>query len=55
MPVFEKDFAARHQRRVRQAADWIATAVCHEVLHRQFVFTIPKILRGSVTRRIIAD
>jgi hypothetical protein len=37
---------ACHQRRVRQSADWIATSVCHEVPHRQFVFTIPKILRG---------
>jgi len=33
---------AYHQRRVRQTADWIATAVCHEVPHRQFVFTIPR-------------
>jgi hypothetical protein len=42
---------ACHQRRVRQTADWIATAVCHEVPHRQFVFTIPKILRGIFRKR----
>jgi ribosomal protein S27E len=35
-----------HQRRVRQTAAWIATSVCHEVPHRQFVFTIPRVLRG---------
>ena len=42
---------ACHQRRVRQTADWIATDVCHEVPHRQFVFTIPKILRGIFRKR----
>jgi uncharacterized Zn finger protein (UPF0148 family) len=40
-----------HQRRVRSTSDWIATAVCHEVPHRQFVFTIPKILRGIFRKR----
>jgi hypothetical protein len=42
---------ACHQRRVRQTADWIASSVCHEVPHRQFVFTIPKILRGIFRKR----
>jgi hypothetical protein len=32
-------------------SDWIATAVCHEVPHRQFVFTIPKVLRGIFRKR----
>lgn len=40
-----------HQRRVRSTSDWIATAVCHEVPHRQFVFTIPKLLRGIFRKR----
>ena len=40
-----------HQRRVRSTSDWIATAVCHEVPHRQFVFTIPKDLRGIFRKR----
>jgi hypothetical protein len=40
-----------HQRRVRSTSDWIATAVCHEVPHRQFVFTIPKVLRGIFRKR----
>ncbi|MCF7730245.1 MAG: transposase zinc-binding domain-containing protein [Akkermansiaceae bacterium] len=35
-----------HQRRVRHLSAWIATSVCHEVPHRQFVFTIPRVLRG---------
>ena len=38
---------ACHQRRIRQTAEWISISVCHEVPHRQFVFTIPKILRGT--------
>ena len=42
---------ACHQRRVRQSAEWISTSVCHEVPHRQFVFTIPKILRGIFRKR----
>ncbi|MGY8659295.1 MAG: IS91 family transposase, partial [Verrucomicrobiales bacterium] len=40
-----------HQRRVRSTSDWIATAVCHEVPHRQFVFTIPRVLRGIFRKR----
>ncbi len=40
-----------HQRRVRSTSNWIATAVCHEVPHRQFVFTIPKTLRGIFRKR----
>jgi hypothetical protein len=40
-----------HQRRVRSTSDWIATAVCHDVPHRQFVFTIPKVLRGIFRKR----
>jgi hypothetical protein len=40
-----------HQRRVRSTSDWIATAVCHEVPHRQFVITIPKVLRGIFRKR----
>ncbi len=40
-----------HQRRVRSTSDWIATAVCHEVPQRQFVFTIPKVLRGIFRKR----
>ncbi|MCX6879759.1 MAG: hypothetical protein NTW21_39035 [Verrucomicrobia bacterium] len=42
---------ACHQRRVRQAAACISTSVRHEVPHRQFVFTIPKILRGIFRKR----
>ena len=40
-----------HKRRVRSTSDWIATAVCHEVPHRQFAFTIPKVLRGIFRKR----
>jgi len=40
-----------HQRRTRTIGDWIATGVCHEVLHRQFVFTIPEVLRGIFRKR----
>ena len=40
-----------HQRRVRSTSDWIATSVCHEVPHRQFVFTIPRVLRGIFRKR----
>ncbi|MCX6875230.1 MAG: hypothetical protein NTW21_15700 [Verrucomicrobia bacterium] len=42
---------ACHQRRARQTADWTASCVCHEVPHRQVVFTIPKILRGIFRKR----
>ncbi|MCX6873989.1 MAG: hypothetical protein NTW21_09300 [Verrucomicrobia bacterium] len=42
---------ACHQCRVRQTAAWIASCVCHEVPHRQFVFTIPTILRGIFRKR----
>jgi hypothetical protein len=42
---------ACHQRRTRTIGEWIATAVCHEVPHRQFVFTIPKVLRGIFRKR----
>lgn len=40
-----------HQRRVRGTSEWIARAVCHDVPHRQFVFTIPKVLRGIFRKR----
>ncbi len=40
-----------HQRKVLQTADWIATGVCCNVPHRQFVFTIPKALRGIFRKR----
>ncbi len=39
------------QRRGRTTSDWSATAVCHPVPHRQFFFTIPKILRGIFRKR----
>jgi len=42
---------ACHQRRTRQTAEWIATRVCHPVPHRQFVFTIPKVLRSIFRKR----
>jgi hypothetical protein len=42
---------ACHQRRTRQNAEWISTHVCHPVPHRQFVFTIPKVLRGIFRKR----
>jgi ribosomal protein S27E len=42
---------ACHQRRVRSASGWIATCVCHDVPHRQFVFTIPRVLRGIFRKR----
>lgn len=42
---------ACHQRRVRHISAWIATSVCHEVPHRQFVFTIPRVLRGIFRKR----
>ena len=40
-----------HQRRVRSVGDWIAHEVCFEVPHRQFVFTMPKPLRGIFRKR----
>ena len=40
-----------HQRRVRSTSEWIATSVCHEVPHRQFVFTLPRVLRGIFRKR----
>ena len=42
---------ACHQRRVRQTGGWIAASVCHDVPHRQFVFTFPKMLRGIFRKR----
>lgn len=42
---------ACHQRRTRQMGDWIATSLCHAVPHRQFVFTIPRPLRGIFRKR----
>jgi hypothetical protein len=42
---------ACHQRRTRQTAEWISTHVCHPVPHRQFVFTIPKVLRSIFRKR----
>jgi len=40
-----------HQRRVRALGDWIAHDVCFEVPHRQFVFTMPRPLRGIFRKR----
>ena len=40
-----------HQRRVRSTSEWIANSVCHEVPHRQLVFTIPRVLRGIFRKR----
>jgi hypothetical protein len=42
---------ACHQRRVRSTSEWIAGSVCHQVPHRQVVFTIPKLLRGIFRKR----
>jgi hypothetical protein len=42
---------ACHQRRVRSTSEWIARSVCHQVPHRQMVFTIPKMLRGIFRKR----
>ena len=42
---------ACHMRRVRTTGTWIASAVCREVPHRQFVFTIPRMLRGIFRKR----
>ena len=40
-----------HQRKVLQTGEWIARSVCFEVPHRQFVFTMPKPLRGIFRKR----
>ncbi len=42
---------ACHQRRVRATGEWIADSVCRDVPHRQFVFTMPKVLRGIFRKR----
>jgi len=42
---------ACHQRRTRQTGGWIASSVCHDIPHRQFVFTFPKMLRGIFRKR----
>ncbi len=42
---------ACHQRRTLQTGTWIATTVCQPVPHRQYVFTIPKILRSIFRKR----
>ena len=34
-----------HQKRALEKAGWVAEQICAEVAHRQFVFTIPKLLR----------
>ena len=40
-----------HQRKVKQTGHWIAYDVCFNVPHRQFVFTMPKPLRGIFRKR----
>jgi hypothetical protein len=42
---------ACHQRRVLATADWIAETLCKPVPHRQFVFTMPRMLRGIFRKR----
>ena len=42
---------ACHQRRTLQIGTWIASTVCQPVPHRQYVFTIPKILRSIFRKR----
>ncbi len=42
---------AGHQRRTLQSTRWFAHHVCLPVPHRQFVFTIPKILRPIFRKR----
>ena len=42
---------ACHQRRTLRTGAWIANSVCHPVPHRQFVFTIPRMLRGIFRKR----
>ena len=39
------------QRRVRGTGNWIAENLCKPVPHRQFVFTIPRMLRGIFRKR----
>lgn len=34
-----------HQKRVLQSGEWVTEQVLHPIPHRQYVFTIPKILR----------
>jgi len=41
----------RHQRRVCATGNWIAETLCKPVPHRQFVFTIPRMLRGIFRKR----
>ena len=36
---------------MRSTSEWIAGSVCHQVPHRQVVFTIPKLLRGIFRKR----
>ena len=40
-----------HQQRVRRVGDWIAYTVCDNLPHRQFVFTMPRPLRGIFRKR----
>ena len=42
---------ACHQRRVSATGDWIAETLCKPVPHRQFVFTMPRMLRGIFRKR----
>ena len=42
---------ACHQRRTLQSARWIAHHVCLPVPHRQFVFTLSKVLRPIFRKR----
>ena len=42
---------ACHQRRVLATGDWIARSLCRPVPHRQFVFTMPRLLRGIFRKR----
>lgn len=42
---------SRYQRRSLSTGDWIAHHVGRDVPHRQFVFTIPRMLRGIFRKR----
>jgi hypothetical protein len=42
---------ACHQRRVCATGNWIAETLCKPVPYRQFVFTIPRMLRGIFRKR----
>jgi hypothetical protein len=42
---------ACHQRKVKQTGHWIAHELCFNVPHRQFVFTMPRPLRGIFRKR----